>query len=200
MNTHARRILMLPFALALFAGQPANASSLPMEVFGGYSLGNGKPDNSTNRATWNGWNGSFAIYPFSRLGVATDVSGYYGSAHATASLNEDSTSTATALRRDSVHQYAVLAGPQVRLFRKERFETSFRALFGRAFMHVPSYDVLDQSSFASLIGTNIDYRISRKVAFRFSPGMYLTRFGDGETQRNFRFSVGAVYQFGGREE
>lgn len=41
--------------------------------------------------------------------------------------------------------------------------------------------------------------LSRHVAQRFSPGMYLTQYGSG-SERHFRISVGPVFRFGGREE
>ena len=71
-------------------------------------------------------------------------------------------------------------------------ETSFRALVGGAYAHVPSaaYNVPSESTFAALVGSNVDFKLSRRVALRFSPGVYVTRYGADQTQKNFRFSVG----------
>ena len=49
--------------------------------------------------------------------------------------------------------------------------------------------VIDQDDF-------FDYNVSKKFALRFSPGFYMTQFG-GQTQHNFRFSVGPVFKIGG---
>jgi hypothetical protein len=72
-------------------------------------------------------------------------------------------------------------------------------LFGAAYGYVPgtASNIIDQTTFASLVGSNVDVKVSKRIAMRFSPGLYLTQFGDGQTQKNFRFSVGPVFQFGG---
>ncbi len=142
-----------------------------------------------------GWNTTITGYPAARFGITADFAGYYGDARTAAS---DSSGSPTS----GIHQYSFMAGPQFRLFRKERFETSLRAVFGGAHGRLlgpnSSTNVLDDTTFAALFGSNFDVNLSKKVAIRFSPGIYLTQF-NGETQRNFRFSVGPVFRFGGRE-
>ena len=63
-----------------------------------------------------------------------------------------------------------------------------------------TYNALNETTFAALFGSNFDVNVSRRVALRFSPGMYLTQFGASQTQKNFRFSVGPVFRFGGSGE
>jgi hypothetical protein len=90
-----------------------------------------------------------------------------------------------------------MAGPQIRLLRRERFESSFRAIFGAAHGSIPgsAYASYGETTFAGLIGSNLDVKLSRRVSLRFSPGVFLTQYG-ADTQRNFRFSVGPVFRFG----
>jgi hypothetical protein len=185
-------------AFALVALQGLNAQSL--ELFGGYSVNRMKPDNFSH-ATMTGWNSSITTYPTSRFGLTGDFAGWYGSVIPTIT---DSTGATASLTSVNVRQYSFMGGPQFRLLRRERFETSFKTLFGAAHGYVSdpvsvpvgaTYRALDQTSFAALFGSNLDFNISKRVALRFSPGMYLTQFG-GETQRNFRFSVGPVFRFG----
>jgi hypothetical protein len=195
------RALLLSGTLALLGLQQLTAQTY--EVFGGYTLGKMKPEEDVNLSKMSGWNTSFTAYPVSRFGLTADFAGYYGDAHPTVTGSEASGSTvnnpAVALR-----QYSFMAGPQVRLMRRSRFETSFKALFGGAHAYVPGSSVpsgmpdpFNATTFASMIGSNIDVKVSKKFALRFSPGTYITRFG-GDTQMNFRFSVGPVFKFGGR--
>jgi hypothetical protein len=157
------------------------AAAQKFEAFGGYSVTRMKTEKDFEPANTHGWNASFTAYPTSRLGFTTDVAGYYST------LGHGSDPAV------SLRQYTFMAGPQVRILRKERFETSFHALFGAARGEVPGS--ADETTFAANFGTNFDVKVSRRVAMRFSPGLYLTQFGT-ETQRNFRFSVGPVFRFG----
>ena len=186
---------LIPYALAICAAQIAAAQ--PLEVLGGYTIGKMKSDNYATHDTMNGWNTSIAGYPTSRLGIAVDMAGFYSTVQ----------TTDGSLPAVTVRQYSFMAGPQLRLFRTRRFETSFRALIGGARWHTPeaseyagstavSDGSYDQTTVAALVGSNFDINLSRKVALRFSPGMYITHYGH-ETQRNFRFSVGPVFRFGG---
>lgn len=184
--TFRNRLLSISFLA--FAGlqcmQAADA-----EIFGGYSVTRMKPENDANHTTINGWNTSITGYATSRFGVTADFAGFYGSAN-TALSNAGAV---------SIRQYSFMAGPQVRLIHTSRIETSFRAVFGGAYGYLPgqAYNGIDQTTFAALVGSNIDVKVSRRVSMRFSPGMYLTQFGNDQTQKNFRFSVGPVFHFGG---
>jgi hypothetical protein len=92
-----------------------------------------------------------------------------------------------------------MAGPQVRLFNTKHIETSVRAVFGGAYGYVPGTNgnLADQTTFAALVGSNFDVKVSKRISMRFSPGMYLTQYGSNQTQKNLRFSVGPVFHFGG---
>ena len=194
-----RLCLVLLLMLATAGSQLLTAQTV--ELFGGYTATKMKPENSSHLA-FNGWSSSITGYPTKRFGLTADFAGVYGSVAPSLST---STGATTNMPSVNVRQYSFLAGPQIRLLTREKFSTSFRALVGAASGYVSnpptvpngmSYDSLSQTKFASLIGTNFDYNISKKFAIRFSPGLYITQFG-GETQRNFRFSVGPVFKFGG---
>jgi len=192
------RFLFLPCALGLFATQHIAAQSL--ELFGGVTVANMKPEKDYHNLTMSGWNTAFTLYPTYRLGLAADFAGYYGTAQAAPGVSTDQSEF-------GVRQYSFLAGPQFRLIHKRLFDTSFKALFGAArgyALDVPgslssTHGSFDETKFTALFGTNFDLNISRKVALRFSPGIYVTQFGPSETQTSFRFSFGPVFRFGGSE-
>jgi hypothetical protein len=198
MSFHVR-VLLTSSAFALLTLQQAAAQ--PVEIFGGYAVARMKPETESNRATLNGWNTSITAYPTYRVGITADFAGYYATANPVFIVNGNSPSTAI-VGPVSVRQYSFMAGPQFRLLRKERFETSFKALFGGARGHVPAstYNAPDETTFAALFGSNFDVNVRRGVALRFSPGLYLTQFGSGQTQKTFRFAMGLVFRLGGGEE
>lgn len=185
--TYPARGIALCF-LGLLPGLPAAAQS--KELFAGFSLANMKPPAESLRTTLNGWSSSFTVYPAYRLGFTIDGAGQYGTANAvgTAALN--------------VRQHSLVAGPQVRLFRRGRIETSAKALFGAARGHLPgdSVSANDETTFAALIGSNLDINLTHRVAFRLSPGMFVTRYGHdfgAASQKNLRLTAGLVFRLGG---
>src|SRR5262249_26854807 len=98
-----------------------------------------------------------------------------------------------------IRQYSFMAGPQIRLFHTQRIQTSFRAMVGASYGYVPgpASGIANQTGFAGLVGSNGHVKIRRRIDMRFSPGLYLTRFGDDQTQKNLQFSIGPVFHFGG---
>ena len=198
------RLILLACACTL-TGVQARAAQQSLEVFGGFSFANMKLDNTYNNAynsqKTNGWNTSVTTFPTYRLGITADFAGFYFTLNPSATGGSTS---GTSLPAASIRQYSFLAGPQFRLLRTERVDTSVKALFGAARVYAPSpvagvtQSSVDETAFASLIGTNFDVNIGRRMALRFSPGLYLTQYG-GETQKNFRFSVGPVFRFGSGE-
>jgi hypothetical protein len=185
--TRRFHVMFTACAMALAGLQGLHAADL--EVFGGFTVGKLKTDSDTKSASMSGWNGTMTAYATSRFGITADFAGYYGTAKLTTA--DSSTSVTT-------RQYSFMGGPQVRLFQKGRLETSVRGLVGAAYGYIPGpgYSSYSQTSLAALVGTNVDLRLSRRVSMRFSPGLYITTFGD-QTQKSFRFSVGPVFRFGG---
>ncbi|MDX2154289.1 MAG: hypothetical protein SFV54_26345 [Bryobacteraceae bacterium] len=171
----------------------------PLELFGGYTARNVKLGGSLNQSNVSGWHTAFAGYFTERLGIAVDLAGFDAAAYPAVVAADGSTLSPALLFRN----YSLLAGPQVRLFRRGRFETSLRALFGVARARVPSELLtaapVDLTSPASLLGLNFDVNVSRRVAVRFLPGLYTTHY-DGSYQTTYRFSVGPVFRFGGPKD
>jgi hypothetical protein len=196
MSIHIR-LLLTTSTIVLSALQQASAQ--PFEVFAGYTIGQMNPENKSNRSTMTGWNSSITFYPLYRWGITADLAGHYGTTSPT--LVSDANGSTVSLSPVSTRQHSFMAGPQYRLFRRSRFETSIRALLGTARGHIPTttYSVNDETTFTALLGSNFDLNVSRKMAVRFSTGLYLTQFGAGQTQTNFRFSVGPVFRFSGGE-
>jgi hypothetical protein len=186
--------LLMASCVAAFAGLQG-LQAADVEVFGGYSATRMKPENGANSTTMNGWNSSVTAYPWSRIGFTADVAGYYGMANGTYALANGT----TIADNSNIRQYSFMAGPQIRLFNSQHLETSFRALVGGAYGYVPGEagNVADQTTVAALFGSNFDVKVSKRISMRFSPGLYITQFGDGQTQKNLRFSVGPVFHFGG---
>ena len=192
------RMMLLAFALAAAGVQHMAAQSV--ELFGGFKFANMRPGKDYESLQMTGWNTSATLYPTHRLGLTADFAGYYGTAKPSASVVASQPEAA-------VRQYSFLGGPQIRLIHKRAFDTSFKALFGAARGYLPdvpasvasTYGTLDETKFAALFGTNFDWNVTRKVALRFSPGIYITQFGPSDTQKSFTFSVGPVFKFGGRE-
>jgi hypothetical protein len=189
-------MLLMVFTVAAGA-YSANAQST--DIFGGFAGGAMKPEHD-DRFTVHGWNASLTRYFNSRFGVTADFAGLYGD------FTQSGTSAA-ANETIATRQYSFMGGPQVRIIHKDRFETSFKVLVGGVHGYLPdgvlpagaTFNETDQNALAAAFGSNLDFRISRKVSLRVSPGFYLTRFGTEETQKNFRFSIGPVFHFGGRE-
>jgi len=170
-----------------------------VEVFGGYTINNMKPERNFDTTRLNGWNTTVTGYATRRFGITGDVAGSYGTV--------SPTSTAGAGNSVDASQYSFMTGPQFRLMQKERFNASVRAVFGAAHgsLSIPTtttpstnYGAGNDTVFASLVGSNFDVNVNKRFALRFSPGLYLTQF-NGETQKNLRFSVGPVFRFGARE-
>jgi maltoporin len=182
------RLLTIP-CLALAALQFAQAADV--EVFGGYAVTRMRPENDSNQTTMNGWNTTVTAYATKRFGVTADFAGFYGIAPTGLTNGADV----------NIRQYSFMGGPQVRLFHAGRVSSSVRAVFGAAYGYVPdsAYDIAGQTKFSTLVGSNLDIRVTRRVSMRFSPGLYVTTFGYDQTQKNLRFSVGPVFHFGGDE-
>jgi hypothetical protein len=191
------RSLCLMCAFAAIGATQLAAQNV--ELFGGYALASMKPERELDRTNLHGWNTSLTVYPIHRVGFTADFAGTYKTFSPTVVNANGTPVTLTDVR---LRQYSFMAGPQVRLLKGERFSSSFRALFGaaRGYVEEPSgqpatgYRPFDQTKFAALIGITFDVNLSSHVALRAAPGLYITQFA-GETQKNFRLSIGPVFRF-----
>ena len=194
MKTKFQRMFLIACATAACVPY---AQAQSTEVFGGFLGGAMKPQDHDQFAI-RGWNASTTRYINSRIGFTADFAGLYGDATTPDGASAENTPT---------RQYSFMGGPQIRIIRTARFETSFKALAGGVHGYIPdssipagaAYNSFSQNSFASEFGSNLDFKINSKVSLRVSPGIYLTQFGQDQTQKNFRISVGPVFHFGSRE-
>jgi hypothetical protein len=186
------RVRMMFLSGALAAAAAPHLGAQKVELFGRFKLANITPEQDYSSFRMSGWNTSATYYPTHRLGLTADFAGYYGTAQVPASIAPGQPDV-------DVRQYSFMGGPQIRLIHTKMFDTSVKALIGAAHGYVPDATTLDETKIAALVGSNIDLKVTRHVALRFSPGLYITKFGPDQTQKSFSFSVGPVFRFGGNE-
>lgn len=202
----AKRYTTYATALLLFgAAQGIRAQSNTAEVFGGWSYGKADPESTLPRQSMNGWVASATGYVAHWFGVGAEFAGQFGS------IPGPSGTGAPDL---SFKEYSYLAGPQFRFLNQKRVQSSLRLLVGGVFGQVnlassttatqvsqlgaAGYLGFNQTKFAALFAIPVDVSISRLVAIRVEPGLYLTNFNQSG-QGNFRLSLGPVFRFGGHD-
>jgi hypothetical protein len=192
-------ICLLAFAL------PLAAQNNTAEVYGGFGFTIANPETPIARQNMDGWVGSATGYAKEWFGVGVEISGQFGS------IPPPSGITAPDL---SFKEYSYMAGPQFRFLDKARVQSSFRLLVGGVFGQVnlastttptaisqlgsAGYLGFNQTKFAALFAVPVDITVTRLLAIRVEPGLYLTNFNQSG-QGNFRISVGPVFRFGKRE-
>jgi hypothetical protein len=191
--------------LSLAAATRLAAQGNSAEVFGGYSYSKANPEAPLPKESMHGWMGGATGYVQKWFGASVEISAGFGSSPAPSSIG------GTAL---NFKEYSYMAGPQFRFFDTKRVQTSVKWLFGGAFgqANLPSqtppatvqalaqagYLGFNQTKFAMLVGVPVDLSVSRLIGIRFEPGLYMTDFNKTK-QSNFRFSVGPVFRFGGKD-
>ncbi len=203
MPFHPRIVYALVCVLVCIVIAPrANAQyEQPAEVFGGYSYLSFDPGDTSGGGEsfgLSGWSAALTGYVTPWLGVAADVGMHTGTVDA--AILSDSV-------RLDVTQWNYLFGPQIRVLRTQRFAASFRALVGasRADANLaaaiagkvtPALSV-KQTKVAGVLGPVVDVNVTPRLAWRFQPELFLTRFA-GDEQRSVRISTGIVFRFGTR--
>jgi hypothetical protein len=200
------RTFAAALCLLFAAASGLRAQNNTADVFGGYSYAKADPESTLPRESMHGWIGSAAGYANHWFGAAFEVAGQFGNIPAPQSV-----SGAPSL---SFKEYSYMAGPQFRFINQKRVQSSFRLLVGGVFGQVnlassttpaqisqlgaAGYGGFNQTKFAALFALPVDVSVSRLVAIRVEPGIYLTNFNQSG-QGNFRLSVGPVFRFGGHE-
>jgi hypothetical protein len=174
------------------------------EIYGGYVYTKANPESTLPKTNMHGWVGSVTGYAFSWFGVGGEVSAVFGDI-----------APPTGVSGAGLHakEYSYLFGPQFRFVDQEKVQSSFKFLLGGVFgqVRLPSditsdvaqrfgsagYSAFDQTKFAMLMAVPVDISVSRLLAIRVEPGLYVTGFNK-EKQSNFRFSMGPVFRFGKR--
>jgi hypothetical protein len=186
-------------------GFPLLAQNNTAELYGGFGFTIANPETQIARQNMDGWVGSATGYAREWFGVGVEMSGQFGSIPSPTGI------TAPNL---SFKEYSYMAGPQFRFLDKARVQSSFRLLVGGVFGQVnvssnatpaqvsqlgaAGYLGFNQTKFAALFAVPVDVTVSKLVAIRVEPGLYVTNFNQSG-QGNFRISVGPVFRFGHRE-
>jgi hypothetical protein len=189
----------LCFAFAVTA--PLMAQGDRAELYGGYVYTKANPLAPLPKENMGGWVGSVTGYATTWFGVGGEVSAVFGDL-----------SSAQGGPAPHAKEYSYLFGPQFRFVDGQRVQSSVKILLGGVFGQVNlnsatsatqqqallanGYQGYSQTKFAALFAVPVDVAVTKLVAIRFEPGIYITQFNQA-SQSNFRFSVGPVFRFGG---
>jgi len=198
-----RKTMLGGALLALAAVSQLGAQNNKAEIYGGYVYAKVNPIAPLPKQTANGWVVSMTGYATSWFGFGGEISAVFG----------DVGKEVSGGLPIHQHQYSYLFGPQFRFVDSAKVQTGFKLLLGGAFaqarlasgttpaqqnaLAAAGYTNFDQTKFAALFALPVDISVSKLIAFRIEPGLYMTDFNKTK-QSNFRFSVGPVFRFGGK--
>jgi hypothetical protein len=197
-----RRYILAGLILGLAAASQLAAQGNRAELYGGYVYTKADPIAPLAKDNMNGWVGSVTGYATSWFGVGGEISAVFGDiAHEIGGP------------QPHAKEYSYLFGPQFRFVDGAKVQSSVKVLLGGSFAQVnlasgtsatqqqalaaAGYSRFNQTKFAALLAVPVDVGVSRLIAIRVEPGVYLTDFNQTK-QGNFRISVGPVLRFGGR--
>ena len=189
--------------LALAAVSQLSAQANKAEIYGGYVYAKVNPLSPLPKQTANGWVGSITGYATSWFGFGGEVSAVFG----------DVGQEVGGGKPIHAKQYSYLFGPQFRFVDTAKVQTGFKFLLGGSFaqarmasgtspaqqtaLAAAGYTNFDQTKFAALFALPVDVSVSKLIAIRIEPGLYMTDF-NATKQSNFRLSVGPVFRFGSK--
>lgn len=198
-----RKYILTGICLAFAAVQQLPAQDNRAEFYGGYTYVRANPIAPLPKDNMNGWVGSGVGYVNSWFGFGGEISAVFG----------DIGSETGVKAPPHAKEYSYLFGPTIRFVNKAKTQVGFRALLGGSFAQVnlssftttseiqtltaAGYSRFNQTKFAALFAVPVDVSVTKMLAFRFEPGIYMTDFNHTK-QANFRMSVGPVFRFGGR--
>jgi len=198
-----RKSILTGMILAAAAVSPLAAQNNKAELYGGYAYAKVNPISPLPKQNANGWVGGLTGFATSWFGVGGEVSAVFGDVGQEVSGGKP------------VHakQYSYLFGPTLRFVDSAKVQTSAKILLGGAFaqarlasgtsdaqvqaLATAGYHSFDQTKFAMLIAVPVDVAVTKLIAIRVEPGLYMTDF-NATKQGNFRLSVGPVFRFGGK--
>lgn len=196
------RNLIAGIGLLLAASPALFAQSNTAEVFGGYDYSKVNPETNIARQAASGWIVSAAGFPAKWFGAGIEISAVFGNIPAPSGVSAP-----------DLHfkEYSYLVGPQFRFLNKERVQSQVKIYVGGVFGQVnldsqtsaaaisqlaaAGYGGFSQTKFAALFAVPVDVAVTKLIAIRVEPGIYLTNFNQSG-QGNFRVSVGPVFRFG----
>ena len=199
------RLVLTGFCFLFAAAMRLPAQGNTAEVFGGYSYTKANPEVPLAKQNMNGWMGGATGFLNKWVGASVEIAAGFGPSPAPSSIGGaprwTSKSIATWPGRSS-------ASTTPRSSRSAR-SGCWAALLGR--LTCPAAPPADkvqalaarrlfgfnQTKFAMLVSFPVDVSVSKLLAFRFEPGLYMTDFNKTK-QSNFRMSFGPVFRFGGK--
>ncbi len=198
------RLVLTGFCFLFVAAMRLPAQGNTAEVFGGYSYTKANPEYPLPKENMNGWMGGATGYFNKWIGASVEIAAGFGSAPAPSSIGGNAL---------DIKEYSYMAGPQFRFYDTKKFSVSAKWLLGGAFgqanlaggssadkiqaLAAAGYTSFNQTKFAMLVSFPVDVAVSKLVAFRFEPGLYMTDYSKTR-QNNFRISFGPVFRFGGK--
>jgi hypothetical protein len=211
------RTIVAGACLLFAAAHRLPAQNNTAEIFGGYTFSKADPEAPLPRSNMSGWNVGAGGYATNWFGAGFEISGLFGSVPAPSSSGVSGTAF-------NSKEYSYLVGPQFRFVNKARLQTNFKFMVGGVFgqANLPTttssanaqllsnvgYSGFNETKFAMMLAVPVDIAVSRVIALRIQPGLYMTGFaplGSGgsvaanQQQWNFRLSVGPVFRMGHRE-
>ena len=198
-----RKSLLAGAILAVAAVSQLAAQNNRAELYGGYVYAKVNPISPLPKQSAHGWVTSATGYANSWFGVGGEISAVFG----------DIGQEVSGGRPVHAKQYSYLVGPQFRFLDSTKVQSSVKFLLGGAFaqarlasatttpelqaLATAGYTKFDQTKFAMMLAFPVDISVSKLIALRVEPGLYMTDF-NATKQSNFRLSVGPVFRFGGK--
>lgn len=187
------------------------------EIYGGYTFTHANPEVPLPRTGMSGWNVGASGYATNWFGAGFEISGLFGSVGAPSSSGVSGTALNT-------KEYSYLVGPQFRFLDTKRVQSAFKFMLGGAFgqanlaagtgatsiqaLSTAGYNTFNETKLALMLAVPVDVSVSRLLAIRVQPGLYMTDFAPlasggsvfpNQREWNFRISVGPVFRMGRRE-
>ncbi len=202
-----RLVLLLFFASA---GAVASAQTFPaVDAFAGYSYTRiPEEPGGLTAAHLNGWNGAVKLNFRPRAGLVLDFGGSYGRRRMVPTAFQPHETYAGAVR-----QHTFLLGPEIRLFRRNRWRASARALIGAVSVDtlelplkepftatageppVTGFTMGCEKPLAGALGGNLDYRITNRLSLRLFQADLLVVSPGASNVKRLRVSSGVLFTF-----
>ncbi|GEM_PF-475552 len=189
LSTRSLSLALLFFAVSLSSAQAQVDRAPGYELFVGYSYLSLDQGESFDRQSLNGFNASITSNFNRYFGLVSDFGFHKGKI--------DAGENPVGITETDFKQFTYQFGPRVTMVRNKRSVLAVHALFGGARADT-DFNNVNRTAFALDLGGSIDLRVTDKFSVRVAqPSLQLTRFND-ESQKNFRYSAGVVFNFGRR--
>lgn len=170
----------------LLCGSAMGQDSAFVEIFGGYSYLNLKPNYDGARVGLSGWHSNISINLIGFIELEADLSGHYGKING---------------RNVNLHTFMVgprfeIDGEKVNIFIHNLYGTS--RLSGEGDVLTPLIKVPSDSSFAFVpIGGGFEIKVNKKLTYRVAQiDLILANWGVNGGREHPRLSTGVVFYLG----